>query len=291
MKGFMMSELYFVTGAGGNVGKEVVRHLLAKGQRVIASKRAASNAEDTQDLTYRNFDFTDPTTWDACLEGVTKVFLMRPPHISHIKRDMHPFLAYLKQKEIQQIVFLSVQGAETNAIVPHHKIESYIQEMGLPYTFVRPSFFMQNLESTHLEEIRDLHALMVPTGKGKTNFIDVRDIGEICAMMFLDARHINKAYTVTGETSYSYREVADHLSRGLGFTVAFTNPNPLRFIAYHLRHKRKLAMVLVMLILYTTVRTGKGDITTDTTQELLQRSPISLDRYIADNKALFGGKA
>ncbi|HKL58141.1 MAG TPA: NmrA family NAD(P)-binding protein [Sphaerochaeta sp.] len=285
-----MSELYFVTGAGGNVGKEVVRSLLERGQSVIASKRATSNAEDTQDLTYKNFDFTDSTTWDACLQGVTKVFLMRPPHISRIKRDMHPFLAYLKHKQIKQIVFLSVQGAETNTIVPHHTIEAHIQELGLPYTFVRPSFFMQNLETTHLEEIRDDHSLMVPTGKGKTNFIDVRDIGQICALMFLDEKHLYKAYTVTGETSYSYREVADHLSRGLGFTVTFTNPNPLRFIAYHLRQKRKLAMVLVMLILYTTVRTGKGNITTDTTQELLQRSPISLDRYIADHKALFGGK-
>ncbi len=285
-----MSALYFVTGAGGNVGKEVVRHLLEQGQRVIASKRETSKTEDMQDLTYKSFDFTDPTTWDTCLEGVTKVFLMRPPHISNIKRDMYPFLAYLKQKQIQQIVFLSVQGAETNTIVPHHKIETAIQKLGLPYTFVRPSFFMQNLETTHRTEIRDYHTLMVPTGKGKTNFIDVKDIGEICAKVFFDGRHINKAYTVTGKTSYSYQEVAEHLSRGLGFTVTFTNPNPFRFIAFHLRHKRKLAMVLVMLILYTTVRSGKGDITTETTQELLQREPKSLDGYIADNKALFGGK-
>jgi len=285
-----VKETIFVTGAGGNVGKEVVRHLLKRGQRVIASQHATSSKEDKQDLTYTTFDFTEPQTWDACLEGVTKVFLMRPPHISKIKRDMYPFLSYLKQKQIQQVVFLSVQGAESNTIVPHHTIEACIQELGLPYTFVRPSFFMQNLETTHLREIRDDHTLMVPTGKGKTNFIDTRDIGEICALMFFDADHINRAYTVTGEHSYSYQEVADHLTRGLGFTVTFKSPNPFRFIAYHLGQKRKLAMVLVMLALYTVVRIGKGDITTDTTKELLQRDPISLDNYITDHKALFGGK-
>lgn len=284
-----MRETIFVTGAQGNVGKEVVRHLLKKGQVVIASKRATSTIKDGLDLTYKSFDFTDPTTWDACLEGVAKVFLIRPPHISKVKRDMCPFLTYLKKKDISQVVFLSVQGAETNKVVPHHTIETCILESGLPYTFVRPSFFMQNLNTTHLTEIRDKHTLMVPTGKGRTNFIDTRDIGEICALMFLDGKHLNQAYTVTGEKSYSYQEVADHLSQGLGFTVRFIHPNPCRFIAFHLGQKRELSMVLVMLALYTVVRFGKGDITTDTTQSLLQRSPISLDTYIADHRVLFGG--
>ncbi len=221
---------------------------------------------------------------------MTKVFLIRPPHISKAKRDMFPFLDYLKKKKISQVVFLSVQGAETNKIVPHHTIETYIQEIGLPYSFVRPSFFMQNLNTTHLKEIRDNHILMVPAGKGKTNFIDTRDIGQICALMFLDGKHLNQAYTVTGAKSYSYQEVADHLSQGLGFTVTFTNANPFRFIAFHLEQKKELAMILVMLALYTVVRFGKGDITTETTQELLQRPPISLDTYITDHMVLFGGK-
>ena len=286
-----MRETFFVTGAGGNVGKEVVRHLLARGQKVIASKRENSTQKDKADLTYKAFDFIDPQTWDACLEGVTKVFLMRPPHIAKTKRDMYPFLRYLKQKQISQVVFLSVQGAETNTIVPHHTIERMIMEIGLPYTFVRPSFFMQNLNTTHLQEIRDEHVLMVPSGKGKTNFIDTRDIGEFCALMLLDTQHLNQAYTVTGEKSYSYQEVADHLGKGLGFSVTFKNPNALHFIAYHLGQKRKIDMVLVMLALYTVVKMGKGDITTDTAKSILQRDLISLDRYIADHKALLGGTA
>ncbi|MDY0288307.1 MAG: NmrA family NAD(P)-binding protein [Sphaerochaeta sp.] len=198
-----MKETIFVTGAGGNVGKEVVRSLLERGVRVIASKRATSDKEDGQDLTYRPFDFTDPSTWDACLHEVTRVFLIRPPHMAKIRRDICPFLDYLKERKIRQVVFLSVQGAETNTIVPHHRIEAYIQKIGLPYSFVRPSFFMQNLNTTHLKEIRDDHILMVPTGKGKTNYIDTRDIGQICALIFLDGKHLNQAYTVTGPMSYS----------------------------------------------------------------------------------------
>lgn len=284
-----MNETIFVIGASGNVGKEVVKQLLLKGQKVIAAKRPNQNLQENAFLRYVTFNFTDPTTWNDCLEGVDRVFLMRPPHISKIKRDMYPFMKHLKQKGIKQVVFLSVQGAEKNTIVPHYKVESFLKELEIPYTFVRPSFFMQNLTTTHLAEIRDENMVFVPTGDGKTNFIDVRDIGEIIALLFLDTKHVNKAYTLTGETSFSYKEIAEHLSKHLHRKIEFINPNPVRFLVYHLRQGRKLGMTMVMLVLYSVVKSGSGDITTDTSSALLGRKSLSLDEFIQDNKALLNG--
>ncbi len=284
-----MNETILVTGASGNVGKEVVKHLLLQGQKVIATKRPNQNPKESANLSHKNFDFTDATTWDDCLEGVDKVFLMRPPHISKIKRDMYPFMKHLKDKGIKQVVFLSVQGAEKNTIIPHYKVESFLKELEIPFTFVRPSFFMQNLTTTHLSEIRDEGMIFVPTGSGKTNFIDVRDIGEIIALMFLDTKHVNKAYTITGDTSYSYKEIADHLSKQLDRNIKFVNPNLIKFVSYHLRHGRKLGMTIVMLVLYSVVKSGNGDISTDTSSTILGRNTLTLDEFIQDNKALLNG--
>ncbi|AHC14054.1 NmrA family NAD(P)-binding protein [Salinispira pacifica] len=286
-----MTETYFVTGATGNVGREVVKHLLANGKRVIGAKLPRENTVDAENLEYRVFDFSDESTWEHCMEGVTKVFLMRPPHISKIKRDMYPFMRFLAEKQIEQVVFLSVQGVEGNKMVPHYDVEQGCIEMNLPYTFVRPSFFMQNLTTTHLPEIRDEKRLMVPAGKGRTNFIDVRDIGEVMAKMFFDPSNIRKAYTITGQTSFSYQEIADHLTNGLGTPIRYAKPGMIRFVAYHLKRGRKLAMTLVMLALYTIVRLGKGDISTDTAEKILGRKPRTLDEFIADNRALLLGEA
>jgi uncharacterized protein YbjT (DUF2867 family) len=283
-------ETFFVTGASGNVGGEVVKNLLNKGQKVIAAKLPHEKMEDRENLVYRNFDFTDNSTWEPCLKGVTKVFLMRPPHISKIKRDMYPFMKYMKEKGVKQVVFLSVQGVEKNKIVPHRKVEDLMLELGLPYTFVRPSFFMQNLTTTHLAEIRDEHMVLVPTGKGKTNFIDVRDIGEVMALMLINRIHINQAYTITGERSYSYDEIADALSKGLERDIRFINPNPLKFVDYHLKKGRKLAMTLVMLALYSVVKSGNGDISTSTSEEILERKTIGLEQFIEDHKAILLGE-
>ncbi|MDA3955148.1 NmrA family NAD(P)-binding protein [Oceanispirochaeta sp.] len=281
----------FVTGATGNVGSEVVKYLLKSGVSVIGGKSLFKNPEAREGVEWRSFDFTDQTTWEPCLEGVDRVFLMRPPHISHIKRDMLPFLNHLKSRNVRQVVFLSVQGAEGNKIIPHHKVEQYLMSLEIPYTILRPSFFMQNLTTTHLLEIRDEKCLFVPSGEGKTNFIDVRDIGEIAARIFVQTGHIGKAYTITGMLSYSHREIAEHLSNELGQPIHFISPGPIHFISYHLKKSRKLGMILVMLVLYTVVRLGRGDVTTPTSQILLGRNPRSLQEFIKDSKdVLIHGK-
>jgi len=285
-----MKENIFVTGATGNVGQQVIKQLLARDYYVTAAKRPHNLVEDSTNLEYRLFDFTDPGTWESALQGVSGLFLMRPPYLSNIKRDMLPFLKFLKQKKIGHVVFLSVQGADKNSFIPHNKVEHYLKELEIPYTFIRPSFFMQNLTTTHLPEIRDEQIFHVPTGKGKTNYIDVRNIGEIIALMFENKKHLNQAYTITGEISYSSQEIAEKLSQGLGRTIEFTNPRGLSFVFYHLKRGRKLSMALVMLTLYSIVKNGKADSTTNTSRELLGKEPISLEQFIEDHKSIFLGE-
>lgn len=271
-----MKEKIFVSGSTGNIGSQVMHCLLTEGVAVVGKK------------SFR-FDFTDRSTWSDYLDGVTRVFLMRPPHISNIKRDMLPFLKHLKEIEIKQVLFLSVQGAENNKLIPHHKVEKYCMELDLPYTFIRPSFFMQNLTTTHLSEIRDEKMVFVPSGEGKTNFIDARDIGEIAAKLLLSDEHIEKAYTITGEQSYSHGEIARHLTEELGVEIRFISPNPFHFVLYHLRKGKKLSMALVMLALYSVVKLGNGDVSTDDSEAILQRKTRSLEDFIRDYRSLFLG--
>ena len=58
-------------------------------------------------------------------------------------------------------MLLSLQGAEHNKVVPHYALEQWLRASGLGWTFVRASFFMQNLTTTHLTDIRDRDEIMV----------------------------------------------------------------------------------------------------------------------------------
>jgi len=286
-----MKGTYFVTGATGNVGRQVVRHLASAGHAVLGAGRPGSRPESEEGVRYIDFDFTDPDTWRTCLDGVDGVFLMRPPHIGNIKKDMEPFMQYMKTRGVGHVVFMSVQGAEHNRLLPHNAVEQACKALDLPATIIRPSFFMQNLTITHLVEIRDERTVYTPTGEGRTNFIDARDIGDIAARILLDPSHIGKAYTVTGARSYSYGQVAEELSVSLDDDIRFANPGPIWFIAAHLRKGRSLKMTLVMLFLYTTVKLGRGDITTNDAESLLGRPPRSLRDFLADYKGCLSGNA
>ena len=66
---------------------------------------------------------------------------------------------------------LSLIGVENNRVVPHYKIKQHMLKSGLEYTFLRPSFFMQNLSTTHREEIKDQSEIFVTAGRDKTSFI------------------------------------------------------------------------------------------------------------------------
>jgi len=280
---------FFITGASGNVGKLVVQSLLEQGHNVRAALQPGENLPAHTQLQTVHFDFTNPDTWQSALGDAGGVFLMRPPHIANIKRDMLPFLRFLKQQKVVQTVFMSVQGAEQNPWVPHHKVEQYLKQLNLPHSLVRPSFFMQNLSTTHLAEIRDERQLFIPAGSGRTNYIDTGDIASCIAKILLTLELHNQAYTVTGSRSYSCQEIADRLSTSLKISIVYRNPGPLRFLAYH-KGKRKLGMSLVMLALYTIVKLGKGDITTTDTSRILGRPPKELDSFIMENRRLFAGE-
>lgn len=87
-----MSSPILVIGALGNVGAEVVKQLQAKGRAVRAAdinkEKVKKMFGESVDAVY--FDFTDPKTYEATFKGVERMFVMRPPHISNIKRDMLP---------------------------------------------------------------------------------------------------------------------------------------------------------------------------------------------------------
>ena len=285
-----------VTGATGNVGREVCRRLEDVGVTVFAAVRSPKRIADTADSAAgihgaapRRFDFTDPSSWEEALDGVSRVFLVRPPHLSNVQRDLAPFLEFLASREVRQIVFLSVQGAENNTIVPHHKIEDAIDSLTIPRTFLRPSFFMQNLTTTHLSEIRDEGRIFVPAGNGTTNFIDVRDIAEAAAVVLLEDGHEGSAYTLTGRDNYTYYEVADHLSRLLETEIVYEPAHLIPFIRYQLKSGRSIGHALVMYALYSVTRLGRAGGATDDFESLVGRPARSLDEFIVDHRHILRG--
>jgi uncharacterized protein YbjT (DUF2867 family) len=101
-----------------------------------------------------------------------------------------------------------------------------MEDTGIPFTFLRPNFFMQNFVNFFSQSIKEQGAFYLPPGDGKVSFADVRDIASVAVQVLTkndDGRHNGKAYTITGPEAISYSDVATILSEQLRKKISYVN--------------------------------------------------------------------
>lgn len=253
----MKSKRILVIGATGNIGREVIKYLFnnKNNHEVFAAVRNIDKAsyefEDYQQLKYLKFDFEDISTFDSALDNIDSVFLLRPPHISDVEKYFRPLISKIKEKKINQIVFLSVQGVESSKIIPHNKIEKMIVDSGIDYIFLRPSYFMQNLITTLHKDILEKQKIILPSGYAKFNWIDIENIAELAAILLDDFDNFkNQGIDITGYENLDFFEITDLINKTIGTNIIFESVNPLKF--YRIKRKDGLnrGLILVMIFLH-----------------------------------------
>lgn len=277
-----------VTGALGNVGGFVAKQAISNGQEVVVADidvtALKKRYRDKAECVY--FDFTDQSCYEEALKEVDRVFIMRPPHLGK-PEDLKPFIESLKTKpSMQMVCFLSLLGIEKNPMPPHHKIEKYIEQSGLPYCHIRPSFFMQNISGVHAFEIKHFDNIVVPVKKALTSFIDARDIGELTAeVLTRPQQHINQAYSITGPKAMDYYEVAAILSKELGRKIRYANPSPCLSKKYWIKiRKLDKEYASVMGMLYMITRLGNAKKVTNTFEQVMNKKPRTFAEFVQENR-------
>jgi uncharacterized protein YbjT (DUF2867 family) len=278
--------MILITGATGNVGGPLAALLYTQGQPVRAAVSSPQSIARLPHptLPWAVLDFEDPQTYAAALSGVDKLFLMRPPHIANVEKSIKPLIDYAAAAGVRRIVFLSLIGAEKNKVVPHAKIEALLQAGPATYTLLRAGFFMQNLSTTHRQDIVEHGDVFIPAGKGKTAFVDTRDLAAVAALALTEAGHENKAYTLTGSEAIDYYEVAAVLGDVLRRRITYSDPSLLRFARRMRQRGAGWGYIGVMTAIYTTTRLGMAATVYPQLAELLQRPPITF-REFADGEA------
>ncbi len=277
-----MDSKILVTAANGNVGSEIVKLLTSK--KVLFKTADIKDVKGLlgDDIEYVYFDFENPDTYYKTFEGVKKMFLNRPPQMIEFKNSIFPAIEYAKKVGVEHIVFLSMIGV--NKRVPHYKIEKYLIKSGLNYTFLRASFFMQNLITVHREIIRKENDLLIPAGKGKISFIDIRDIAAVAVKVLLDDSDvfINKTLNLSGYEALDFCQVSEIMTDVLRKKITYSSPKSKYFALKMNEYGFPKDFIKVMKMIYFIVRLGKADIIYPDTEEILGRPPISMKQFIQD---------
>lgn len=282
--------MLIVTGPNGNVGGELVDELVARGDipfRVAAHTPAKLSARYGSRVETRKFDFGDRASWGPALAGGTALFLLFPlPHPRTAKERMVPFVEFAAAQGIEQIVYVSVPKAHELKFVPHYHVEHALERSGTGWTVLQASYFAQNLTraiSTHIVDIALHDEIFIPAGRGKTSFVDSRDLAQAAVRIFQDpAAHRNRRYLVTGPELLDFDQVARIFSEELGRPIRYANPSMPRFLWRLKRRGVASDTLFFMFMVYALTRFGKNAVMTDTLPRLLGRPPRTMRDYVRD---------
>ncbi|MBY5771762.1 NAD(P)H-binding protein [Rhizobium leguminosarum bv. viciae] len=176
-----------VTGATGNVGRQVVEHLVKRGADVRALVRDPSKAEFPAGVSVAQGDFLDVDSLRNAMSGVSTLFLLNAVVPDEFTQALIA-LNVARSAGIERIVYLSVIHADVYVNVPHFAgkfgVERMIEQMGFKATILRPAYFIQN-DLMVKDVITGYGAYPMPIGAKGLAMIDVRDIAEIAALELL----------------------------------------------------------------------------------------------------------
>lgn len=212
-----------VFGATGTTGAPLVDTLLAKGATVRAvtsdlSKLDALKAKGCEAVVA---DFTDPAALARACDGAEKIYLVTPAHLN-MRQWKANVIEAAKAAGVRHIVVATGLGASPKAGLTFGKWHSETQELlkqsGLDWTFVQPTYFMQNLLWQAGNIAKD--AVYYDDLGGPVAWIDARDIADVAAEALTAPGYEGKALGLTGPEALTGEDIAALLSRVTGRTVS-----------------------------------------------------------------------
>ena len=224
--------IILITGATGNIGRELTKKLSAHKVSFRAMVRSSKAAESVAALKGTEIvigDFNDSESIADALEGVHRAFLLTNSS-EQAEVQQGTFVDMVKRAGVKHIVKLSQWAADLESPVRslryHAAVEQKIRESGMAYTFLRPSLFMQGLLAFR-ETIAAQGKFFAAAGDAKISAVDVRDIAAVAAAALTGEGHAGRTYDLTSPGGTDPRgDGRNTLSRALDREIQYVDIPP-----------------------------------------------------------------
>ncbi len=225
-----MHHLTVVTGASGNVGGEIARRLLARGERVRAVGRDAARLAGLAGLgaEIATGSVDDAAFLRRAFEGAGAVFAMIPPNVTapdgpaFQRRVSDALASAIEASKVAHVVTLSSVGAErpagTGPIVGLHELEQKLNAVaGVAVVHLRAAYFMENaLNSIGLIKGQGINGSAIGADV-PIPMIATRDIGAAAADLLAEPSFTGKVTReLEGSRDYTMAEATAILGRAIG---------------------------------------------------------------------------
>lgn len=282
--------MILITGASGNVGREVLKQVCEAGARVRAAYQSPQRAaEAPAGVETVVADFNRPETLRAALTDVDRVFLVGPvaPNLVELESKATD---EIKRSGVRHLVKLSAMGTRAATFPRQHaESEDRIKDSGVPWTFLRPNGFMQNMVMYNARTVREQSAFYGSQGEGKVSHVDIRNVASVAVRVLIEDGHAGRTYTLTGPEALSNSRIAEILSASLGRPIKYVNLPPEQMKQALLGGGVAEWNVNGILDLETLYRDGGASTVTGDAELVLGRQPSTYEQFARDYASSFRG--
>ena len=225
------NKLVLITGATGHQGGACLRQLRERGFPVRAMTR---NPDDPKARSLFGHgtevvrgDFDDEVSLTRALDGAYAAFSVQNWRASDVEGEIRQGIHMAdaaKRSRISHFVYTSVSGADRQTGIPYFdskfRVEEHVRGTGLPFTIVRPAFFMENLLG--MRQAIQGGTLALPLApETHLQMIAVDDIGGVVATAIeRPGKWLGRTFELAGD-EISMADLAQTLTRVTGREVQY----------------------------------------------------------------------
>ncbi len=223
-----MTNKLLVTGAAGQLGQNVLKHLLdtigIKANQIIATSRTpdALSALAARGVEVRHANFDDASTLNKAFAGADRLLLISTDALDRPGRRLAQQLAAVRAAEqvgVRHVVYTSMPNADRATVVvapDHAQTEAALNTSSLPgWTVLRNHWYFENLYMTLPAILRNNGQWFHAAGDGRLANISREDLALAAAIVLAGEGQGKQVFTLSGEESLTTAEQARFISLAL----------------------------------------------------------------------------
>jgi NAD(P)H dehydrogenase (quinone) len=217
-----------VTGASGHLGRLVIEALLAgntPANRIVALVRDPEKISDfaARGVEVRRADYTQKDSLEAALKGIERLLLISSNEVGQRLTQHKSVVEAARQAGVKFIAYTSITRANTTLMqlaAEHKATEQIIRESGIPFTFLRNSWYFENYTDQFPSTLQH-KAIFGSAGDGRVSAATRADYAAAAAAVLTADNHENKVYELGGDTAFTLSELAAEISKQTGSEIVY----------------------------------------------------------------------
>jgi len=289
-----------VTGAAGQLGRAVLRHLtqtfkVAPGDIVAASRDPQKLAGlAAEGIETRAADFDDEAGLVKAFTGIDRVLIISTDELAVPGKRLNQHrnaVAAAAKAGVKHIVYTSMPNPDKSLVTfapDHLGTEEAIKASGVAYTILRNSWYSDNylMSMPHNLQVGRWYTAM---GAGKVANISRDDCARAAAAALANPPAGSQTLTLTGPESLSAEDIAARVSKAAGKPLEVVHVTDEQ-LSHGLAGAGLPPFVVEMLVSAdANIRAGNFDLLTDAFEKLTGAAPQPLAAYLETQKAALSG--